>query len=91
MAAAAMSLEFLYKTVEILECSDDLKRTCRGIFKQTAWAAGGTIAGGLIAGPPGALLGCCVGDKKDKISTRSTIISLQAEMIFRRIHRLHHL
>lgn len=62
MNSAALSLEFFGKTVEILECSDDLKRTCRGVCKQATWAAGGSLAGGLIAGPPGALLGCCVGE-----------------------------
>lgn len=32
-----------------------------GILKQMAWAAGGTCAGGVVAGPPGALVGGIVG------------------------------
>lgn len=32
-----------------------------GILKQMAWAAGGSCAGGLVAGPPGALVGGIAG------------------------------
>ena len=32
-----------------------------GIFKQMAYAAGGTCIGGVVAGPPGALVGGIIG------------------------------
>ena len=32
-----------------------------GIFKQTAYGAGGTVVGGVLAGPPGALIGGLAG------------------------------
>ena len=32
-----------------------------GIFKQMAWAAGGACVGGVVAGPPGALVGSIAG------------------------------
>ena len=35
-----------------------------GIFKQMAWAAGGACVGGVVAGPPGALVGSIAGKSK---------------------------
>ena len=32
-----------------------------GIFHQVAFAAGGTAIGGIVAGPPGALVGGIIG------------------------------
>lgn len=64
MAANLAGLAFIpyYKhLMEILETNADLKKTSKGIFKQMAWAAGGSCAGGVVAGPPGALVGGIVG------------------------------
>ena len=33
-----------------------------GIFKQMAWAAGGACVGGVVGGPPGALVGSIAGE-----------------------------
>ena len=35
--------------------------SCSGIFQQMACAAGGAAVGGVVGGPPGALLGGIVG------------------------------
>ncbi|KAK3089427.1 hypothetical protein FSP39_003524 [Pinctada imbricata] len=47
--------------MKLLETNKELKKSAKGIFKQVAWGAGGTIAGGMVAGPPGALVGGIAG------------------------------
>ncbi|KAL4227947.1 hypothetical protein ACF0H5_013386 [Mactra antiquata] len=64
MAANIAGMAFIpyYKhLMDLLETNKELKKTSVGIFKQMAWAAGGTCAGGVVAGPPGALVGGIVG------------------------------
>ncbi|WAR00879.1 hypothetical protein MAR_025251 [Mya arenaria] len=47
--------------MEIMETNEEIKKTSKGIFKQMAWAAGATCLGGVVAGPPGALVGGIAG------------------------------
>lgn len=64
MAANLAGIAFIpyYKhLMELLETNAELKKTSKGIFKQMAWAAGGTCVGGVVAGPPGALAGGIIG------------------------------
>ena len=46
--------------MDIVQTDPELRETAKGMFKQTAWTAAGTIAGGLVAGPVGAVFGGCV-------------------------------
>uniref|UniRef100_A0A915L6C0 Uncharacterized protein n=1 Tax=Romanomermis culicivorax TaxID=13658 RepID=A0A915L6C0_ROMCU len=52
-----MGFVYYFKIVDILESSPELKKTFVGISKQVGCAAGGCAVGGIVAGPPGALLG----------------------------------
>lgn len=64
MASNLAGMAFIpyYKhLMELLETNKELKKTSKGIFKQMAWAAGGSCAGGVVAGPPGALIGGIAG------------------------------
>ncbi|XP_045215733.2 protein C19orf12 homolog [Mercenaria mercenaria] len=82
MASNLAGMAFIpyYKhLMEILETNEELKKTSKGIFKQMAWAAGGTCAGGIVAGPPGALVGGFVGSvigycKSDEYSSMIKVI-----------------
>ncbi|XP_060579728.1 protein C19orf12 homolog [Ruditapes philippinarum] len=82
MAANLAGMAFIpyYKhLMEILETNAELKKTSKGIFKQMAWAAGGTCAGGLVGGPPGALVGGFVGSvigycKSDEYSSMIKVL-----------------
>jgi|ERR1711971_293384 len=47
--------------MEILKTNPELHKTAKGIFKQVAWGAVGTIVGGAVGGPGGAMVGGCVG------------------------------
>lgn len=47
--------------MDILNTDEELRKTARGIFKQLAWAAGGTAVGGVFAGPLGAMVGGMAG------------------------------
>lgn len=54
-------LTYFKHLTELLETNTELKKMGRGICSQMAWAAGGAGVGGLVAGPPGALLGGIAG------------------------------
>lgn len=47
--------------LEILKTNEELRKSAQGIFKQMAWAAGGTAVGGVVLGPAGAMAGGLVG------------------------------
>ncbi|XP_052280051.1 protein C19orf12 homolog isoform X2 [Dreissena polymorpha] len=82
MAANLVGMAFLpyYRhLMDLLETNQEIKKTSKGIFKQMAWAAGGTCAGGLVAGPPGALIGGIAGSligymKSDEYSSMLKIL-----------------
>ncbi|XP_061192421.1 uncharacterized protein LOC133200674 [Saccostrea echinata] len=62
--AGVMGMAFIpyyNQLMTILETNDELKKSARGIFKQMAWAAGGTAVGGVLLGPPGAMVGGVAG------------------------------
>ncbi|XP_076469717.1 uncharacterized protein LOC143300045 [Babylonia areolata] len=64
MAAGVMGMAFIpyYRhLMDILDTDQELKNTARGIFKQVAWAAGGTAIGGIVGGPVGAMVGGLAG------------------------------
>ena len=63
-AAGVMGMAFIpyyNHLMEILETNKELKKSAQGIFKQVAWGAGGTVVGGVLLGPPGALIGGIAG------------------------------
>ncbi|GFR80794.1 hypothetical protein ElyMa_004053700 [Elysia marginata] len=45
----------------ILRTNPELHKTAKGVFKQVAWGATGTIAGAAVGGPFGALVGGIAG------------------------------
>ena len=49
-----------------------------GIFKQMAWAAGCTAVGGVVGGPPGALIGGIAGEQtlKSQLGHQSYVSAL---------------
>ena len=47
--------------LEILKTNEELRKSAQGIFKQMAWATGGTAVGGVVLGPAGAMVGGLVG------------------------------
>ncbi|XP_062615344.1 uncharacterized protein LOC134277087 [Saccostrea cucullata] len=62
--AGVMGMAFIpyyNQLMTILETNDELRKSARGIFKQMAWAAGGTAVGGVLLGPPGAMVGGVAG------------------------------
>lgn len=64
MASSKDGLEFLpyyRQLLDLLETNEDIKRTIIGVFGQMSWAASGAGVGGLVAGPPGALIGGIAG------------------------------
>ncbi|KAK2146640.1 hypothetical protein LSH36_593g01027 [Paralvinella palmiformis] len=64
MAANLVGMAFIpyYRhIVDLLDTNQELKKTAHGIFHQVAYAAGGTAIGGIVAGPPGALIGSYLG------------------------------
>ncbi|XP_048249186.1 uncharacterized protein LOC124128135 [Haliotis rufescens] len=64
MAANVLGMAFVpyyNHLMTILETNKELKKTATGIFKQVAWGAGGTIAGGVVGGPVGAMVGGLAG------------------------------
>lgn len=54
-------IPYYNQLMTILEINDELKKSAKGIFKQMAWAAGGTAVGGVLLGPPGAMIGGVAG------------------------------
>lgn len=54
-------IPYYNQLMTILETNDELKKSAKGIFKQMAWAAGGTAVGGVLLGPPGAMIGGVAG------------------------------
>lgn len=82
MASNLMGMAFVpyYKhLMELLETNEELKKTSKGIFKQMAWAAGGACVGGVVAGPPGALVGSIAGSvigycKSDEYSSMVKVL-----------------
>lgn len=55
------SVVYFAKVMEILSESREMRKTVIGIAKQTGYAAGGAIVGGLVGGPPGAFVGTVFG------------------------------
>ncbi|XP_005102240.1 uncharacterized protein LOC101859797 isoform X2 [Aplysia californica] len=45
----------------ILKTNPELAKTAKGIFKQVAWGAAGTVAGAAFGGPFGAMVGGIAG------------------------------
>lgn len=59
---AGMAIIPYYRHImDLLDTNAELKKTAHGIFHQVAYAAGGTAIGGIVAGPPGALIGGIIG------------------------------
>lgn len=54
-------IPYYNQLIKILETNEELKKSARGIFKQMAWAAGGTAVGGVLLGPLGAGIGGMAG------------------------------
>lgn len=64
MAANLAGLAFIpyySHLMELLKTNAELRKTATGIFKQVAWAAGGTAVGGVVGGPLGAMVGGVTG------------------------------
>ena len=62
--ASVMGMAFIpyyNQLMTILESNEELKKSAKGIFKQMAWAAGCTAVGGIMLGPPGAMVGGVAG------------------------------
>lgn len=57
--------------IELLETNEEFKKSFAGILKQVAWSAGGACAGGVLAGPPGALVGGIAGSVIGYLQTDS--------------------
>ncbi|KAK7485905.1 hypothetical protein BaRGS_00022900 [Batillaria attramentaria] len=64
MAASLAGMAFIpyySHLMELLKTNAELRKTATGIFKQVAWAAGGTAVGGMVGGPLGAMVGGVAG------------------------------
>lgn len=55
------SLLYFQKLVEIVLSIPEAKRSAKGITKQVVWTGGATIAGGLLFGPFGGMVGGIAG------------------------------
>ncbi|VDM62855.1 unnamed protein product [Angiostrongylus costaricensis] len=56
-----MSILYFREVFKVIEKSQSLRQTFVGVAKQTGWTALGTVAGGLLVGPLGALVGGVIG------------------------------
>ncbi|KAH9520369.1 hypothetical protein Btru_060603 [Bulinus truncatus] len=64
MAANLLGMAFIPyydHLMNLLKTNPELHKTAKGIFKQVAWGASGTIVGGVIGGPFGAMVGGLAG------------------------------
>lgn len=50
-----------HEMLRVLATDEELKKSAKGILKQMAWTAGGTIAGGVFKGSQGAIIGGVAG------------------------------
>ena len=65
-------IQYFNELVEILKTNEELRKSAQGIFKQMAWAAGGTAVGGVVLGPAGAMAGVWWGPLLDTWPPMST-------------------
>ncbi|XP_059157429.1 uncharacterized protein LOC131941882 [Physella acuta] len=64
MAADVLGMAFIPyydHLMNLLRTNPELHKTARGIFKQVAWGAAGTVAGAAVGGPVGAMIGGIAG------------------------------
>ncbi|XP_070541494.1 protein C19orf12 homolog [Ptychodera flava] len=90
-------LRYYDHLVELMSTNEELKKSMRGITKQTLWSAGGTITGGVVGGPVGALagglLGAAVGymtsdDYQALMNVLQKLTDDEKEELVRRVKRL---
>ncbi|KAL3866371.1 hypothetical protein ACJMK2_043674 [Sinanodonta woodiana] len=95
--AGSLFIPYYNYIVHILETHKELKKTSIGIFRHMAWAASGVAVGGLVAGPPGALLGGIAGSvygylRSDDYQSLVTVVRAlsdsEREELVRRVQEL---
>lgn len=64
-------IPYYNQLIDMLETNGELKKSFSGILNQVAWSAGGAFAGGVLAGPPGALIGGIAGSMIGYLRTES--------------------